>query len=313
MDFFKEFESLQLKTPRIGSIRINALNSEYTHNTDQCKNCYLLANAVKNEDCYYGRDFYDNQDCVDCDHVLRCTLCYECLNSKECYNSTFLQDCANCIDCDFGYYLKDCKNCIGCVGLRKKEYYIFNEPYSREEFLLKKATLKPEEIRTQFEKLKLKVPRVFAMQLGSENSTGDYVLNSKNAHECFDVVECQDAAYLSECKKVKDSLDIFVLEDAELCYECSSNHVLNNCNFCFMCMYSSNLEYCELVSNSKDCFGCVGLNHKEYHILNRPYSREEYFKRVAEIKNQIKREGTYGKWFPSTYPSADTVASWPRL
>jgi hypothetical protein len=78
-------------------------------------------------------------------------------------------------------------------------------------------------------------------------------------------------------------------------------------------MFSSDLEYCELIANSKNCFGCVGLNHKEFYILNQPYSREDYFKRVAEIKDQLKREGSYGRWFPSTYPIEDTVTLWPRL
>lgn len=314
MDFFKEFEKLQAKIPRIGSIRLKPVNSEYTHNTDQCKNCYLIANAVKNQDCMYGRDFYSNEDCIDCDHILRCTLCYECLNSKECYNASFLQDCANCIDCQYGYFLKDCKNCIGCVGLNKKEFHIFNEQYSREDFFKKKARLGQEKIQSRFDELKLKVPRVFALQIGSENSTGDNVLNSKNAYSCFDIVECEDVGYLAECKKVKDSFDIFVLEDSELCYECSSNHILYNCNFCFMCVSSSNLEYCDLVFNSKYCFGCVSLNHKEYYILNKVYSKEDYFKKISEIKDQLKNEGTYGKWFfHSTYPLQDKVALWERL
>ncbi len=314
MDFFKEFELLKLKAPRIGSIRLNPVNSEYTHNTDHCKNCYLIANAVKNEDCMYGRDFYSNQDCVDCDHIADSTLCYECLNCKNCYDSSFLQDCEDCRDCSFGYDLKGCRNCISCVGLRKKEFYIFNEPYSKEKFFTKKKELSTAMVKNEMEKLKKIVPRLAAMQNDTENCVGDYIYHSKNAYSCFDIVECQDIGYLDECKKVKDSWDILTLENAELCYACSSNHILTNCNFCFMCVSSSDLEYCEFVMNSKYCFGCVSLNHKEYHILNRPYPREEYFKKVRKIKEQLKREGTYARTFLTpSYPWEDTVAIWPRM
>lgn len=314
MNFFQEFEALKARTPRTGSIRLNPVNSEYTHNTDQCKNCYIIANAVKNEDCMYGRDFYDNCDCVDCDHILKSTLCYECVNVKNCYDSSFLQDCDDCQNCAYGYDIKGCRNCTGCVGLRKKEFHIFNEPYSREDFFEKKKSLQPAEIQKHFEKLKTKVPRKALEVIQVENSLGNYIRHSKNVFSSFDVVECEDIGYVYEAKKLKDCWDIMTLEDSELCYDCSSNHILNNCNFCFMCTSSSDLEYCELVFNSKYCFGCVSLNHKEYHILNQPYSREEYFKKVSEIKEQLRSEWSYGRrYLTPTYPLADTVASWPRL
>ncbi|MFA6528010.1 MAG: hypothetical protein WCT46_00545 [Candidatus Gracilibacteria bacterium] len=314
MFFFDELLALQKNTPRIGSIRLKNTNSEYTHNTDQCKNCYLLANAVGNEDCMYGRDFYGNANCVDCDHILKCTLCYECLNSKECWNCSYLQDCANCLDCDYGYYLKDCQNCIGCVGLRKKQYHIFNRPYSPEEYAKIKKSITRDQIASGFEELKLKVPRVFAIQLNVENCIGESILNSRNIYEGFDVNDCEDCTYVAETKDVKDSMDISVLEHGELCYECSSNHILYNSHFCSMCTSCSNLEYCEQMFNSKNCFGCIGLNHKEYCILNKQYTPEEYEKQVAEIKVRLKEEGTYGRFFlPSTYPLEDTVAGWRCL
>lgn len=314
MDFFAEFERLKDKTPRLGSVVINAINSQYTHNTDQCKNCYLLCNAVKNEDCMYGRDFYENTDSVDCDHILRCTLCYDCVNCKDCWNCTGLQDCKSCQDCSFGYDLQDCKNCIGCVGLRKKEFHIFNQPYSKEDFLKRKAALSPGEVQREFEALKLKVPRRETIQINTENCYGDSIHNSKNIFYGFDVVDSQDCSYISEGQKLKDCCDIFVLEYSELCYDISSSYRLNNCNFCFSCVSSSNLEYCEWIMNSHDCFGCVSRNHAEYEILNQKYAKEEYFKRVKEIKDQLKREGKYGGiYLTPTYPLEDTVATWNRL
>ncbi len=267
MFFFNELLNLQKSTPRMGSVRLKNINSDYTHNTDQCKNCYLVANAVGNEDCMYGRDFYGNANCIDCDHILKCTLCYECLNSKECWNCTHLQDCANCADCDYGYYLKDCQNCIGCVNLRKKRFYIFNKQYSEEEFFNKKKSLTPSEIKKTYEELRQRTPHIFAIQLNCENCVGENIFNSKNIYRGFDISDCQDCCHVEEVKDIKDSADISFLEHSELCYECSSNHILYNCNFCFMCLSSTNLEYCELCFNSKDCFGCIGLNHKKYHIL----------------------------------------------
>ena len=300
--------------PRLGMLQLQCVNSEYTFATDQLKNCYLIMNAVRNEDCMYGRDLYDNDDCVDCDHLQGSELCYECLNCKNCYNSNFLQDSENCRDCNYGYDLKACNNCIGCVGLRRKEYHIFNTPYSKEDFFKKALTLTSQEIKAGFEELTLHVPRVYAYATDSENFIGNYIHNSKNAYFCFDVKECEDVGYLLESKNLRDSYDISILEDSEMCYEVSSAHVLNNCNFCFMCVSSSDLEYCEFVMNSKHCFGCISLNHREYHILNEPYSKSAYFKKVAEIKDELRRRNEYGRRFlPAGYPYENTVATWPRM
>ena len=57
----------------------------------------------------------------------------------------------------------------------------------------------------------------------------------------------------------------------------------------------------------KDCFGCVGLHKKQYNIFNKQYSKEEYEKKVAEIKQHmddhpyIDKKGLiykYGEFFP---------------
>ncbi|MFA6521442.1 MAG: hypothetical protein WCT53_03600 [Candidatus Gracilibacteria bacterium] len=314
MDFIAEFEALKLKTPRIGSIRLQSINSEYTHNTDQCKNCYLLANAVGNEDCMYGRDFYGSTDCVDCDHVKSCTLCYWCINCKNCYNCTYLHDCNDCSDCDFSYFLKGCKNCIGCVNLKQQEYCIFNEKYSKEEFERIKKGITKEEISRKFQELQNKSPHVNAVHINDTNSFGDYINHCKNVFFGFDIDDCEDCCYIEESKKLKDCMDITILEESTLCYEVSSAHILNNCNFCFGCVNSSDCDFCELIMNSKYCFGCVSLNHKEFYILNKPYSREEYFKKVAEIKAELRREGKYNlNILTTTYPPQDTVLTLPRL
>ncbi|MEK7528784.1 MAG: hypothetical protein AAB592_03375, partial [Patescibacteria group bacterium] len=63
---------------------------------------------------------------------------------------------------------------------------------------------------------------------------------------------------------------------------------------------------CAQVFNSHDCFMCVGINHTEYRILNQPYQKEEYFKRVLETTDAMKKDGTWGKWFASAYPEVIT-------
>lgn len=315
MNFIAEYKKLQLRTPRLSMFQMKSENSEYCFNADGAKNCYLVANIVNNENCMYGRDFYDNKDCIDCDHIKGCTLCYGCLNCANCYNCDYLQDSLNCNDCRYGYLLKGCRDCIGCSGLTQKQFYIFNEPYSEMEYRERKKSLTDAEIVRRFEELKRKIPRVFALQVNAEDCTGNGIYHSKNVVESFDVNECQDSGYLLECKKVTDSWDISILEDAPMCYQVSSGHIMNNCNFCYFCVDCSNLEYCESMISSHDCFGCISLRRKQYYILNEgPYSKEEYFRKVTEIKDQLRRDGMYGQmWIPSCFPRGDTVAEWATM
>ena len=98
-------------------------------------------------------------------------------------------------------------------------------------------------------------------------------------------------------------------DPSELLYECIGNSGNTNCNFCYASWHNADIEYCEHVFNSHDCFGCISRSHAEYEILNQKYSKEDYFKRVREIKEELKREEMYGKWLlPSTYPYEDTIA-----
>lgn len=317
MNFFPELLKLYEKTPK-GALwhRMNE-NCPYVNFTFDCKNCYLTVNAHNNEECFYGRDVYYNKNCTDCDHIHHNELLYECLDCRGCYNGSFLQDCENCTDCDYCFDCRGCSNCFGSVGLRNKQYYFFNAPLKKTEYAEKVATIKRKSHRTiwsSFEELKQKIPHLFSRQVNTENAIGDYIKNSKNIADSISVQESEDITHCLEMNKSKDCCDVSFADGVELAYECMSAVQLKNANWCAICWEGSDLEYCFCVFRSNHCFGCVYLNHKEYHILNKPYSREEYFKKVAEIKDQLKKDSSYGRWFwPRTYPLEDTLAVLPHL
>lgn len=53
-----------------------------------------------------------------------------------------------------------------------------------------------------------------------------------------------------------------------------------NCDYGNYLFYSKNLLNCFYVKNS---LGCVGMSHKQYCILNRQLTKEEYEKRSSSI------------------------------
>lgn len=310
-------QKLRQSQPHPCILTVRSENSDYCPYHAAGKNCYRLVGHVGSEDCYYGFWVGLSRDTADCAFTEKSELCYECVDMQECYNCNFSRDCLHCTDCDFCYDCKSCQNCFGCVNLRNKQYHIFNKPYPKDEYFERVRALK-QQYRTasappaEFLTLQNSLPRVSMQGFNNENVFGDHIFNSKNAFYCFDVSNQEDTMYIFNSIGMKDSMDCnYSSLGSELNYMCHSGVTLFNSNFCSICWYSQNLEYCEYVFNSHDCFGCVSRNRAEYEILNRKYSKDEYFKRVAQIKDELKKDGSYGTWWwPSPYAELKPSSSY---
>jgi hypothetical protein len=139
--------------------------------------------------------------------------------------------------------------------------------------------------------------------------TGDYVYRSQDCSFCFDAEHCEESAYLNNAINCYESFDISFAGEPPVkgCYEIMSGMGLENSLFCSSCWHGKNLEYSEYCFQCEYCFGCTGLKNRKFYIFNTAYRPDEYFKKVAEIKAEMKREGIYGTWFPSAYPLEDTL------
>ena len=161
----------------------------------------------------------------------------------------------------------------------------------------------------------LSVPHRAIDTTKSVNSWGNVISESKNAKNCWYGDEIEDSKHLYIAGWVKDSYDCSCFGYGELCYEIAHSVGFYNSKFSMFGIgggradkiSSSNLEYCYEVLTSHNCFGCVGLKNAEYCILNKQYTKEEYFKMVEKIKKQmnempyIDKKGRvykYGESFP---------------
>jgi hypothetical protein len=57
---------------------------------------------------------------------------------------------------------------------------------------------------------------------------------------------------------------------------------------CERCIGSAYLVRCVGVSGCTYCFGCVGIAKRDFHILNEPYERQEYFALVAKLSRELR-------------------------
>jgi hypothetical protein len=129
------------------------------------------------------------------------------------------------------------------------------------------------------------------------SSTGDRLTDCKNCFHTFDGSMGENLRYVHSFNLMRDSMDIlFAAENAEKCYECGIA-VGSYLKFSLYMRSSMEMEYCSDCQNCQNCFGCVGLRNKSFHIFNKPYSEEEYWKVVDEIKTKMLGKAEYGEFF----------------
>ena len=81
------------------------------------------------------------------------------------------------------------------------------------------------------------------------------------------------------------------LNDSSRLYEISlANKSCRNMMFSHDCWNGcENLIYCTECKKTKDCFACSGLVEKQYCILNKQYTREEYESLVPKIIEHMNK------------------------
>lgn len=315
--FFKQFKELSRRVPWPTLLNWNAVESDYCNYTTDNKNCYLVFGGDYNESCSYSTFCFHSKDSSELYWVDKCELCYELIYSDNCFNVSHAQYCNNCTDSLFLYNCVNCHDCLGCVNLKSAAYCILNVQYSKEEYQqkLKEYLLGSrkgrEDFSLRFKKLKLTLPHRYAEIHRSVGCIGNNIRNAKNCIHCFDVYdESEDLSHVY--------IAGYNLKDARYC-----NHVGHRSELLYDCLItfdgsrdvafsaaistSQSIRYSWNCRGSRNLFGCVGLTNKEYCILNKPYSKEEYESLVSRIIAHMDempytaQNGTryaYGDFFP---------------
>jgi len=316
--FFEQYRELLSKVPLIGSMVFSSVNCDYNSYIVDSKDCYMSV-RIEGEDVFYSYLAVKCTNCVDGYNNYKCELCYECIDCWNCYNCDYSQLCKNCSDCYFCYDCIGCKNCFGSVGLRNKEYYFFNQPYSKEEYERKVAEYKKgsfvtlKHIKKAADAALLSKPHRANYIFQSENVFGDFISESKDVYNSYDVEKADVVRHSMGVEYSKIICDSNFIYYGENCYENIGNAGGSNIRFSFAAIAGVyNLLYSMLcVNSSHDCFGSLSLKHQEYCILNKKYSKEEYEALLPKIIEHMRQAGEWGEFFPvplSTFYYNESVA-----
>src|SRR3989344_6278225 len=296
--FFHQLSELIKTTPRSNLSYTNVTDSEYLNYIVDVKNGYLVFGGHHLENVAYAKQSVEVKDSFDLTFTRESELCYETTDCVKSFKIGFSRYAEDCRDSIFLLDCRNCSNCIGCVALRNKSYCIFNKQYSKGEYLdkLKEFNLGSfrnlEKIKSEFQKITLNYPRRYAVISNSTNVVGDDIYNARNCYKCFyalkDAENCRYSFFMTA--SIKDSYDIYAAGlNAELLYEIISG-IGQRLFFGHTVWHSSEVTLSDTCHSSNNLFACIGLRNKNYCILNKQYTKEEYEKlvpRIIEHMNQM--------------------------
>lgn len=308
--FLEQVRALYETVPKVALIYVRSVNSEYVNISADNKNCYMLVESSNNEGCIHSYWVQQCRDSVDLSYSHQTELAYD---TDDCFSCYWLLYSKGCHDCRNSYFLYDCRgcsDCIGCANLRNTQYHVFNQPLTKgayEEFL-KTARLDTasgvEAMRKKFSEFMEIQPRKYAEIVSASNSTGNYMKNAKNCRACFHCYDAEDNAYGEHVwRDAKDCMDVSTAgRNANMVYN-SINCGIDVANHlaCVQGWSSTYLEYSFNVFNSNHCLGSVGLRKKDYCILNRQYTKEEYEALRKKIVAEMEAQGEWGEFFPPSF------------
>jgi len=302
--FTEQFMNLLKKVPQVALIGNNNENSAYSNNQAFNKNCYMCFDTGRSRDCYYVTRSYTNTLCMDSLLVVECENSYQIMDAFRCTSCMFSQNISDCSFCFYSILCSGCTHCFLCSNLVNKSYCINNIQYTKEEYfeLIKQFEIWSEELWKKFREMLSNV--IYKNNnVSCENVFGDYLKECKDCMNSFDAQKSRNCSYISASTCLDDSYDDNFSGDGNIgnsfknletigceCpkYVLFSTKCRGGCEFV---MYS---DFCH---SCKNCFWCVWLRNKEYCILNKQYTKEEYEKLVPQIIEQMQKSWEWWEFF----------------
>ncbi|OGI57255.1 hypothetical protein A3B85_01700 [Candidatus Nomurabacteria bacterium RIFCSPHIGHO2_02_FULL_37_13] len=315
--FFEQFQELLKRVPLANLGNTNMVNSDYANHCLDCRNCFLLYASITVENVLYSTGMVNVKDSLDLYKIIKSEQCYEDVLCGSIFNTHFSYDSDECINSIFLTSCLNLQDCLGCVNLRHKSHCVFNKQYSKEEYEKIRASYNldsyiglekfkkkyAEFLKTQF--------RRFAFIYKSINVTGDNMIHSKNGRMLFDIFgELENSKYVCHVAAgLKESYDGYGAgAHAEFMYESIDTGVEGSRQLFSIINHSClATHYTYMCYSSKFLFGCIGVRNRDYAILNKKYTKDEYEKLLPKIIKHMQempytdtmgRVYKYGEFFP---------------
>jgi len=129
----------------------------------------------------------------------------------------------------------------------------------------------------QFFELEKKVPTPNIMSVDCENS--DYTSGTGYCKDCYMICASEYAEkcmYSKLCQTAKYVLDSANVFNSEHIYQSYNVKECNNCTYLFNSVGCYHSHFSDSLISCSYCLFCTNLQNKQYHICNKPVSKEEF-------------------------------------
>lgn len=302
--FFTSLKKLLDSRPKTEADIVNSEGCVYSNHVYDCKDLTYCFDMYASKDGVY---LFDSALCVhsaDSDYIVECDSCYECVDIYKSYDCKYVEKSREMRNCSFCYDCRNLENCFGCVQLNNRSYCIFNRQLNENEYreaVKKYEALPASKVLEILNELKKQFPLAPAAADHNVNSPyGSYVYYCKNCYMCFDAAQSEDCMYNYDSFYNKVCMDLtYSARHNENSFQLIESRRMNNCSYAIDSISCQDSLYLFNCKNVKNSFGCVGLQHKEYCILNRQFSKEDYEKVLPAIKKAVLDSNT--GWDGMTY------------
>jgi hypothetical protein len=294
--FFMQFKELMQTVPSIPLFNAKVVDSPYTNYAGQLKNTYLSFGMWDCEDVMYSSKTVNAKNSLDLYWSMDCELCYDLVNCKKCYGSKYLVDCTSITASSFLFDCHGSTDCFMSANLRNQSYVFRGQQLTKDEYQKQLAGInlgsftEIEKLMEEFKNMKQNAIHKYAHIVNATNSTGDYLSSVSNCTSCFDVDNAENCHYcVSAAAGMKDTYDTYGAgAKAEQMYEVvDSGDNGSRIMFSTSCWADFDVYYSIFCHNADNLFGCIGVHKKQYCILNKQYSKEEYEEMVKKIKQHM--------------------------
>lgn len=234
----------------------------------QCLQCQSQFQITDSDRAFYRKvDVPEPKRCPDCRQQRRCTW----RNERVLYPRT----CDKCGKDIISIYSKNkpytvyCSQCWWSDDWTALEYgreFDFNRPFFE-----------------QFRELQLKVPRIALYGKNNENSDyTNHTDHAKNSYMAVDVGFGENILYSQWIIRCHDMVDCYMMENAELCYECLYTDTLYNSVGCFLADNSSDCYFVDHCIGASSCVLTANRRHGQHLWSGKQLTPAEWNKRRAQ-------------------------------
>ena len=309
--FFEQLHELWKKAPRPAAHVRDSSSVKASHRVTNCHECFLVWDCRDSTNSFYSHHLSDCQHCADCFYCRGCRNCYECVDCHACDSLLFSEHAHLCSESAFLFNCSKCDHCLFCANLEGCSYYVFNEKVTPEEFerfrneweLSERA--RREAAYERFREFLKDVPTPHLYQTSSTNVSGNYIFSSKDVTRSFFCENVEDTFggfFLTDAKEILDSYGFpssglqRVSQSVSVGY--GAKEVYNSVE-CWKDV--ERLDYCFYCEESSDLFACAGLRGKQYCILNKQYSKNDYHDKRDELVTHLRAKKMWRVSLPTVF------------